>query len=146
MDAFLLDLKGLKGYAFPPFCIIGRCPAKVRKEGATIVASVWPAKPWFATLLNKLVEEPILLPPHPSLFLSPIGEPHPLLEQGGLTLAAWKVSGDTIDSQVFLRQQPLFSQVLGVMAHARLMSDPGVNGLAGGDPFQDKVRPAKVNL
>ena len=57
MDAFLLDWKGLKGYAFPPFCLIGRCLVKVRKEGATIVlvAPVWPSQPWYATLLNKLV-------------------------------------------------------------------------------------------
>ena len=69
--------------------------------------------------------------PQPSLLLSPKGEPHPLLGQGGLTLAAWRVSGDAIDSQAFLRQQPLFSQVPGVMARVRLMRDPGVNGLAG---------------
>ena len=42
-------------------------------------------------------------------------------------MAAWKVSGDAIDSQAFLRQQSLFSQVFGVMAHVRLMRDPGVD-------------------
>ena len=37
MDAFMMPWGCLKGYMFPPFCMIGRCLAKVRKERATVV-------------------------------------------------------------------------------------------------------------
>jgi hypothetical protein len=43
VDAFLMSWKDRKAYAFPPFCMIGRCLGKVRVEQATLVliAPVW---------------------------------------------------------------------------------------------------------
>ena len=35
-DAFLLNWTTIKGYTFPPFSLIGRCLAKVKKEKSTI--------------------------------------------------------------------------------------------------------------
>ena len=55
-----------RGSSSRPHGLIGRCLAKGRKEGVTmvLVALVWPAQPWYATLLNMLAEETILLPLH----------------------------------------------------------------------------------
>ena len=51
-------------YAFPPFCLVGLCLAKVRRDQAslTLIALVWPAQTWYPTLLEMSVSAPILLP------------------------------------------------------------------------------------
>ena len=47
MDAFSPNWSQISAYAFPPFCLIGRCLAKIRKDQATVViiAPVWPGQP-----------------------------------------------------------------------------------------------------
>ena len=63
-DAFTLSWSSLNGYAFPPFCLISLCLAKVRRDKATLVliAPVWPAQPWYPAILEMVVTTPILLP------------------------------------------------------------------------------------
>ena len=48
-DAFALNWEGLKGYAFPPFCLIGRCLAKVRRYKAKLVliTPIWQTQQWY---------------------------------------------------------------------------------------------------
>ena len=52
-DAFKVPWGNLKGRSvsdlFPPFCLIGRCLSKIKKEGARVVliAPTWQAQPWF---------------------------------------------------------------------------------------------------
>ena len=48
-DAFMMPWGTLQGYMFPPFCLIGRCLAKIKKEEAkvVVVAPTWQAQPWF---------------------------------------------------------------------------------------------------
>ena len=63
-DAFTMQWADQKMYAFPPFCLVGLCLAKVRRDQAslTLIAPVWPAQTWYPTLLEMLVSAPILLP------------------------------------------------------------------------------------
>ena len=74
-DAFMMPWGTLQGYMFPPFCLIGRCLAKIKKEEAkvVVVAPTWQAQPWFPQLLTMLVEPPVLLPPVKKLSRVPKG-------------------------------------------------------------------------
>ena len=47
-DAFQQDRSTEGHYKFPPFCLIMRCPAKLRAEGGELilVSPVWPTQAW----------------------------------------------------------------------------------------------------
>ena len=67
VDAFTLDWSQLRGYAFPPFALIGQCLRQVLRQSVsqlTIVAPVWETQLWYPLLLEMTVDHPILL--HPS--------------------------------------------------------------------------------
>jgi hypothetical protein len=118
IDAFTISWQGFLGYAFPPFCILGRVLQKIIQDQAEIIliAPDWPTKPWY-TLLRKLavaapytfpvVKTTLSLPhrltprptrrAHQSLLLG-----HPL--QGKMALTAWHLSGKHFASRVFLRR------------------------------------------
>jgi len=51
-------------YAFPPFCLISSCLAKVREERAQIVlvTPIWQAQAWYPLLLQMSIEDPVLIP------------------------------------------------------------------------------------
>ena len=84
-----------QAYRFSPFCLIGRCLAKLHKDQSQLVliAPLWQTQPWYPRLLHMSVACPILLPPVPKLLTSPTGQVHPLVINGTLKLAAWKLSG-----------------------------------------------------
>ena len=130
-DAFTITWNQVS-YAFPPFCLIGRCLAKIRQDKATVimVTPIWQTQAWYTELLGLSVEDPIMLPPKDNLLISPTGLAHPLLESG-LSLAAWKLSGDM--NQVSCYQQLLetYSAKRVDRAQNPLMSHPGRSGLAG---------------
>ena len=72
-DALSQPWTNIKGYAFPPFSLIGRCLSKIRREGIKemiLIAPVWPTQPWFAILLSMLFRRPLLLPKLPSLLMN----------------------------------------------------------------------------
>ena len=55
----------LQAYAFPPFSLLQKVLSKVRGSHnleLTLIAPFWPLCPWFADLLDLLVEVPVLLP------------------------------------------------------------------------------------
>ena len=91
-DAMRIPRIGWRGYAFPPFVLISRILRKVREEKSMIllIAPVWESQPWYPALLFMLVDYPILLS---DLLTDPFGH-HPLLMEGQLQLAAWKLSGE----------------------------------------------------
>ena len=95
MDALMTSWTNLQGYAFPPFCLFGRCLQKIASEQATVflIAPVWVHQPWYPAVLDALVEIPVLLPLSDSLLLDPFNQPHPLVLSHALKLAAWIVSG-----------------------------------------------------
>ena len=108
-DALSQPWKDIKGYAFPPFALIGRCLSKVQRERVKeliLIAPVWPTQPWLAVLLSMLFQRPILLPKLPSLLLNNYNESHPLIHQ--LNLAVWPISGiPSIVKEFQAKQQPL---------------------------------------
>ena len=57
-DAFLQSWSHLKGFANPPWCVIGRVLAQVKSQRAqfVLVAPVWKTQPWFPTLLWMLID------------------------------------------------------------------------------------------
>ena len=74
VDAFSRPLpRGLLVYANPPFALIGRLLAKVRREKARLilVAPVWPAQPWWPDLLEMTQGEPLELKPRQGVFFLP---------------------------------------------------------------------------
>jgi len=70
-DAFTMDLCNERGYANPPFNLIGRLLAMVKRQRATItiVVPAWEAQPWWPLLAEMLVQPPVLLPRRLDTFL-----------------------------------------------------------------------------
>lgn len=132
-DALKVPWKHLGGYAFPPFCLVGRCLSKVRSERAVIVliAPVWPGQPWYPMLLESAIEPPILLPQMQDLLSDPFGDAHPLVGAGKLRLAAWKVSGIASEQQAFRRRLHSSYQRHGAREQIQPTSTHGPNGSAG---------------
>jgi hypothetical protein len=95
VDAFSRPLpQGLRMYTFPPFILLGRLLAKIRRERATmvLVAPMWTGQPW----LTKMARAPPLLLPQWTDLLSLPGSPHPLPhQQPPWRMAAWLVSGES---------------------------------------------------
>ena len=91
-DALQLPWDRWVGYAFPPFCLIGRCLKKVREDKASLVlvAPVWRSQPWYPAFLELLVDFPLMLPRNPILLTDPFNNPHPLIAAGQLQLEVIK--------------------------------------------------------
>ena len=96
------------GYAYPPFCLIGRCLKKVREEKASLVlvVPIWRSQPWYPALLELLVDNPQILLEDPELLMDPTNNPHPLVVAGQLHLATWRLSGVENKQQEFLEKLP----------------------------------------
>ena len=65
VDALVQSWDNLQAYAFPPFALLQRVLSKVcgsHNLELTLIAPFWPLRPWFADLLDLLVEVPVLLP------------------------------------------------------------------------------------
>jgi hypothetical protein len=120
-------------YAFPPFCLIAKSLAKIREDIADvlIITPVWPAQPWYPLLLSMSVDPPVLLPPLPDLILAPDGQPHPLVENLSMNLAAWHVSGETWRQEAYHNQLQTSCLPHGAKALMQTITRPGVSGKAG---------------
>ena len=90
-DAFTLDWATFRGYAFPPFALIGRCLHQIQSQQVShmvFVAPVWPAQPWYPLLLDLCIDFPLLLPVQEDL-LTQGRRTHPLKH---LATASWVAS------------------------------------------------------
>ncbi len=132
-DAFQITWCNMEGYAFPPFAMIGRCLQKIRREQSSVVlvAPMWPAQPWYALLLQLLVDLPVLIPSRQGLLKDPFNREHPLVTQNQLALAAWKVSGSVTDQRAFQRGLPDSSGQDGVEEPIPRISQHGKGGVVG---------------
>ncbi|KAJ1197977.1 hypothetical protein NDU88_001821 [Pleurodeles waltl] len=94
-NAFLQDWSQAINYAFPPFLMITRVLAQIRRQKATsvLVVPFWQSQMWFPPFLELAIDSPLLLQSFPSLLQDPRGNPHPLVINNTLQLSAWKVSG-----------------------------------------------------
>ena len=132
-DTFSVKWNNIHGYAFPPICLIGRCLAKVREEQATliIITPTWQGQPWYATLLQMTIENPILLPQMNNLLTGPTNEYHPMVLAGAMTLAAWKISGKTPEIQHYRQKLEICCNENYLEDQKRLTKAPGKGGAAG---------------
>ncbi|XP_072017157.1 uncharacterized protein [Amphiura filiformis] len=110
VDALCLDWGTLDFYAFPPFCLIGRCLQKIIQDEAEglLIVPKWPTQSWFPQMLSLLIQDPIVLPNTRSLLTQPVsGELHPLNTK--LILLACRLSGSPSKTQVYQKKlQTLF--------------------------------------
>lgn len=74
-NTYLANSGVINAYAFPSFCLIQICIAKVQKEWGGLVIGHWQTQPYFQMLLNMSTVEPIPLPSQKYLLLSPGGAP-----------------------------------------------------------------------
>ena len=133
LNAFSLKWSKLLGYAFPPFTLIARCLAKIRREKAELVmvCPVWPSQPWFPLLLQMASDVPRILRPHPDLLRSSAETPHPLLAQNSLILSAWRLSGDASLGTAFRKRWSTFSWRVIETPRQMLISRHGHVGVIG---------------
>ena len=96
-----------------------------------LVTPTWQTQAWYPRLLAMAVDYPVLLPPQKDLLLSPKQECHPLVLDGNLQLAAWKVSGIEQQQKAFHDMLPLWLLDPGVKEPKGLIIAPGINGVAG---------------
>ena len=132
-DAMTLDWFPLKGYAFPPFSLILAALKKTSQDQAdlVLVAPVWQAQPWWLTLLNLLIKNPVMIPISKHLLRDPAFPQriHPMYPR--LHLSVFHISGNNTKQKVFRKTLPkYFSQPL-VPPHVKRTSQPGDNGAAG---------------
>ena len=96
-DAMLQSWDSLQAYAFPPFAMIGQVLAKVRASQGlelTLIAPLWPQRPWFPELLELLILPHLPLPSRWDLLHQPhVRRFHQNLSM--LRLHAWRLSGDS---------------------------------------------------
>lgn len=133
VDAFLQDWSGGLHYAFPPFAMIPRTLWQTRRQGAELVliAPFWGSQVWFPSLLELMVDIPLLLPRSLDLLYNQMGSPHPLLVNGSLSLLACRLSGRRERSRVFRTQLDASSITRGLPAPENLTGLPGELGLLG---------------
>lgn len=121
-------------YAFPPFSLIGRVLAKVRREKVCmfLITPAWQTQTWYGPLLEMLVTNPLLLPQNLSLLTNPQGKSHPLLENRTLRLVVWIISGKFWRVREYQEKLPSLSQVPEQRAHSLITNRPRESGeLAG---------------
>ena len=95
VNAFSLCWGSIDGFISPPFSVILRCLEKVRRDSANVVlvCPAWTTQPWFPVLLEMACDTPYLLPQLPDILVSPMKEPHPLIQANAINLVAWRLSG-----------------------------------------------------
>ena len=94
IDALSLSWQGLLASAFPPFPILAKVIRKACLDNASLVliATRWPAQPWFPDLLSLVHVPPVLLVLGRNGMLQPrSGIPHS--NPAMLHLPAWLVCG-----------------------------------------------------
>lgn len=97
-DSFLQDWTTRKGYANPPWCMIGRTLSQVKSQLAQIVlvTPVWKPQPWYLVLLNMVIDCPRLILDNPVVVNQHCPGMFP-------QLAVWLVSGRDILAKNFRR-------------------------------------------
>ena len=138
-DAFSQDWTRLqrKGYANPPWNLVGRVLNRVQQQEITqvLIAPVWKSQPWYPTLLELLVDFPLCLPQRRDLIMPTHPQCMPVMTP---QLAAWHISGDaTKTKQLQSRARSCFSP-LGDKSHHGPMTHSlgsGWTGVVGGIPI-----------
>lgn len=105
-DALLQDWRSVRGYANPPWNLVGRVLARVEEQTAdlVLVAPVWPSQPWYPKLLGLLKAPPLTITPpeeEPVMVEVPAQGPEILPP-----LAVWPISGNITKVRDFQARLP----------------------------------------
>ena len=103
VNAFQQDWKTVRGYANPPWCLIGRVLSKIKAQEAQVilVAPVWKGQVWYPVLLEMLRDYPWLIHPQESLLQRAEAQrSSEIIPQ----LAVWPVSGKDTETASFLQK------------------------------------------
>ena len=141
LDAFNWSSIPGRGYANPPWNLVGRVLNTVRQLQVTLVlvAPVWKSQPWYPILLEMLVDFPTLLPHKEDLIIPS----HPMSTPAVLPpLAAWLISGDVTKTKTFQKRAKICSLHHGGRSLRSPMTHCLESGWAGATngtqiPFQD---------
>lgn len=133
LDALSLNWRRMRGYLFPPFCLVSRCLAKIRRDKAlvTLVTPLWPTQPWFPLAVELVCDVPRLLPQNSRLLTGPRGEEHPLLQQQTFRLIAWRLSGDVTMRENFQQTCQSYCCLASEMELSELINPLGEHGFIG---------------
>ncbi|KAJ1195307.1 hypothetical protein NDU88_004588 [Pleurodeles waltl] len=132
-DAFMQVWPRVLLYAFPPFVMIPRVLAQVRRQRSEIILVTpwWSAQPWFPSTMNQSCDLPVRIPWSEDLLSDPSSSFHPLVIQGLLTLMAWRLSGDDGKCREFRNQHCFSYPNLGPPPRTKDTNKPGGNGYVG---------------
>ena len=131
----------MKGYAFPPFSLIGRVLHKGLIDQATLILikPAWKTQSWNSQLLRLSIQNLLILPKVPDLLQGPNKKHHPIITKGNLELLAWIVSGKGYLQKEYQREMPLLLQMPDDQAQSLITNRPGISGIA--DVLGDKLTP-----
>ena len=126
-DAFLQDWAQLRGYANPPWCLVGRVLAQVQTQEARVilVAPVWKSQPWYPLLLSMAVECPYLIQEDREIMLN---QDRAIMSP---QLAVWSISGKDIEARSFRRKLPPSCSSRGDRRPINLTTHSSAGGIAG---------------
>lgn len=132
INAFAQVWSDFRGFAKPPWSLIGRCIQHIKKQKATIVliTPLWPSQPWFAALPPLCLDQPRVLPPWTNLMIPAQGTELPFPEPRP-RLVAWLVSGDTTRPQGCQRVPQGSYSHYGDPQLTRIMTSHGIFGRDG---------------
>ena len=103
INGFSINWSHYKPYIFPPFSVIFKALQKLRIDQATALCVLpkWPTQAWWPLIQDMLLEEPLIIPPHPKNLILP-GKPeevHPLHKK--LSLCICLLSGENTNERDF---------------------------------------------
>ena len=110
IDAFSQDWSNIFAYIFPPFSLIGRVIAKVRKDQASCIMIVpqWPSQIWWTALMKLLIDNPVVIEVNQGTLTIPnTTKQHPLTNK--LKLLACRLSGNPYAPERFQKRLPISS-------------------------------------
>ena len=105
-DAFLQDWSYKKGFANPPWCLIGRVLSQTLMQQAQVIllAPVWKTQPWYPLLLEMLMDYPRRVDPVQTRVV--VGQMQPTMVP---QLAVWPISGKGTEVKSFRRKLQHYS-------------------------------------
>ena len=129
-DAFSLDWSQMKGYANPPWNLIGKVLSQVQSQQTSlvIVTPLWKSQPWYPVLLGMTTEIPLLLPEKRDLI-----QPTHRVNQPDIIprLVAWTISGKDTETNAFQERLRNSSWHHGDQSHPNHMTHCSQSGQAG---------------
>ena len=121
-------------YLFPPFCLIGQSLQKLKREQvekATLIVPLWSGQVWFPSLLEMVIDHPLLLENREDMLTDTEGLPHPLVMNQTLRLGAFLVSGNLMKQKDYQKGLHSFSWDQSVKEQPTFTQATGKNGILG---------------